>query len=60
MPRIPSNLREALDLFEASTLAKQAFGDDVHHHLLNGGVQEQAAFDRVVTDWERRRNFEQA
>ena len=58
LPRIPTSLRDALALFETSTLAREAFGDDVHHHLLNGGVQEQAAFDRAVTDWERRRNFE--
>ena len=36
-----------------------AFGADVHCHLLNTAKQEWAAFNRVVTDWERRRNFEQ-
>jgi glutamine synthetase len=58
VPRIPSNLSEAITLFEGSTLARSALGDDVHHHLLNTALQERAAFDRVVTDWERRRNFE--
>ena len=49
---------EAIELFDASDLARAAFGDDVHHHLLHTARQERAAFDRVVTDWERQRNFE--
>ncbi|MFM7225766.1 MAG: glutamine synthetase, partial [Actinomycetota bacterium] len=36
-----------------------AFGADVHAHLCNTARQELAAFQRVVTDWERRRNFDQ-
>ena len=39
-------------------MAREAFGDDVHHHLLNTARQEWAAFNRAVTDWELRRNFE--
>jgi len=37
----------------------EAFGDDVHYHLLNTARQEWASFNRHVTDWERRRNFDQ-
>jgi glutamine synthetase len=55
---IPSTLVEAIDLFEASTVAKAAFGEDVHHHLLNTARQEWAVFNTAVTDWELRRNFE--
>ena len=40
-------------------MAKEAFGDDVHYHLVNTAKQEWAAFGSVVTDWERRRCFEQ-
>ena len=40
-------------------MTKAAFGPDVHHHLLNSAEQEWAAFNRAVTDWELRRNFEQ-
>jgi len=58
VPRIPSTLVEAIDLFEGSALARRALGDDVHHHLLNTAKQEWTAFNRCVTDWERRRNFE--
>jgi hypothetical protein len=31
----------------------------VHEHLLNTARQEWAYFSRAVTDWERRRNFDQ-
>ncbi len=55
---LPSTLPEAIELFEQSEVARAAFGDDVHHHLLNTAVQEWRAFNRAVTDWELRRNFE--
>ena len=58
-PRIPSTLVEAIELFENSTVAKEAFGEDVHYHLLHMARQEWQAFNRTVTDWELRRNFEQ-
>jgi glutamine synthetase len=56
--RIPSTLAEAIALFEDSDLAREAFGEDVHHHLLNTAKQEWSAYSRAVTDWELRRNFE--
>ena len=31
----PSNLVEAIDAFASSKVAVEAFGDDVHYHLLN-------------------------
>jgi glutamine synthetase len=54
----PSTLRDAVDLWEGSEFAKQAFGDAVHKHYLNYGRTEQRLFDEVVTDYERRRMFE--
>jgi glutamine synthetase len=54
----PSSLREAVSLWEKSDFAKQAFGDAVHKHYLNYGQLEQGLFDKVVTDYERRRMFE--
>jgi glutamine synthetase len=54
----PSSLREAVELWESSDFAKQAFGDAVHAHYLNYGRTEQRLFDEVVTDYERRRMFE--
>ncbi|HYI61282.1 MAG TPA: glutamine synthetase family protein [Acidimicrobiales bacterium] len=56
--RIPSTLVEAIDLWEGSAIARAAFGDDVHHHLLNTARQEWLAANRAVTDWELRRGFE--
>jgi glutamine synthetase len=54
----PSSLREAVDLWEGSDFAKNAFGEAVHKHYLNYGKTEQRLFDEVVTDYERRRMFE--
>ena len=56
--RIPSTLIEALGELEASAVAEEAFGPEVHHHLVNTARQEWAASNAVVTDWERARNFE--
>ncbi len=56
--RIPSTLVEAIDLFETSPVALEAFGPEVHHHLLNTAKQEWLAFNRTVTDWELLRGFE--
>jgi glutamine synthetase len=58
VPRVPSTLNEAIELFEKSEFARDAFGDDVHQHILNTAVQEWTAFNRAVTDWERHRYFE--
>lgn len=58
VPRIPWNLVEAIELWRNSEAAKAAFGEDVHHHILNTAEQEWLAFNRTVTDWEVRRNFE--
>ncbi len=56
--RIPSTLVEALGLFEASEVAHNAFGADVHDHLINTARQEWAVFNSAVTDWELMRGFE--
>lgn len=57
-PRVPSSLREATELFAASDVAVEAFGEDVVAHYLNNARVEQAAFDAAITDWERVRGFE--
>jgi len=54
----PSSLREAVDNWEGSELAKRAFGEDVWAHYLNYGRTAQRLFDEVVTDYERTRMFE--
>ena len=57
--RVPSSIVEAIDAFATSKVAADAFGADVHEHLLNLARQEWNHFNRAVTDWERRRNFDQ-
>ncbi len=58
VPRIPSTLVEAIAELRDSAVALEAFGPDVHHHLLNTAEQEWLASNRHVTDWELARNFE--
>jgi glutamine synthetase len=60
LPRVPSTLRDAIAEFEASALARQAFGSEVVDHYLHFLRTEQARFDEVVTCWERARYFERA
>ena len=60
LPRIPTTLAEAADLWERSDIARECFGDDVHHHLLNMARHEWSTFQQTVTDWERVRYFERA
>ena len=56
--RIPWNLPDAIELWEASDAARECFGDDVHHHILTMAKAEWQAFNRTVTDWELRRYWE--
>ncbi len=60
LPRIPSTLREAIDEFERSDLAREAFGECAASHYLHFLRTEQRKFDEVVTCWERARYFERA
>jgi glutamine synthetase len=57
-PRVPATLRDAAELFEKSSLARAALGDEVVDHYANMARVELAAFDSAVTDWERVRGFE--
>jgi glutamine synthetase len=57
--RVPWNIVDAINELEGSEMAATAFGPAVHAHLVNTAKQEWMAFSQVVTDWERRRCFEQ-
>ncbi len=57
-PRVPSTLAEARELFLASAIAREVFGDDVVEHYAHAAQVEIDAFNRAVTDWERVRGFE--
>jgi glutamine synthetase len=56
--RVPDTLRDALELWDESALARQAFGAEVVEHYANYARVELAAYDAAVTDWELRRCFE--
>jgi len=57
-PRVPSTLLQARELFAASGVAREAFGEDVVAHYLNYADVELRAFEAAVTDWEHVRGFE--
>ncbi|MFM7552720.1 MAG: glutamine synthetase family protein, partial [Actinomycetota bacterium] len=59
-PRLPTSLREAVDLLDGSALARAAFGDRVVDHYVTSGRHEVEAFEAAVTDWEMVRNFERS
>ncbi len=58
LPRVPYTLAEATDKFEQSEFCRRVFGNDVVEHYAHFYRTEAAAYDRAVTDWERRRYFE--
>tara|TARA_B100000029_G_scaffold505168_1_gene585409 strand:+ start:731 stop:2125 length:1395 start_codon:yes stop_codon:yes gene_type:complete len=55
---VAASLPEATDRFDSSDWCRSTFGDAVVDHYTHFFRTEQAAFDREVTDWERRRYFE--
>ncbi|MFJ9850917.1 glutamine synthetase family protein [Streptomyces sp. NPDC101150] len=55
---VPTTLREAAELWDASPIARAAFGDEVVEHYRHMARVEQDAYDAAVTDWERYRSFE--
>jgi glutamine synthetase len=56
--RVPANLRDALELWGKSELARTSFGAEVVEHYANYARVELAAYDAAVTDWELQRGFE--
>ena len=59
LPTVPQSLRESVELFESSDFAEQSFGADVVSHYTHFFRNEALAYQAAVTDWERRRYFEQ-
>jgi len=49
LPRVPSTMREAAQLFSASPVLRRAFGDDVVDHYANYARVELDAYDAAVT-----------
>jgi glutamine synthetase len=56
--RLPTTLGESVALLAGSTLAREAFGEEVVARYVAAGRHEQRTFDAAVTDWELRRSFE--
>ncbi len=57
-PRVPTNLYEARDLFAASEVARDSFGEEVVDHYLNRARIEIEAVEAAVTDFDKYRGFE--
>ena len=57
-PRVPTTLREAMELFDQSQVARDAFGDEVVDHYVQAARVEVDTFNAAITDWERYRGFE--
>ncbi|MDQ1627243.1 MAG: glutamine synthetase [Actinomycetota bacterium] len=55
---VPATMQEALELWEGSAIAREAFGEDVVDHYANMARVELKSFNAAVTDWERYRSFE--
>ena len=60
LPHVPHSLNDAIAALDGSAWAREVFGADVIEHYLHFFRTEQRKFDAAVTDWERRRYFEQA
>jgi glutamine synthetase len=58
--KIPATLRAATTALRGSAMLREAMGDDVVNHYVRSAEWEQEDFDRVVTDYEVKRGFEQA
>jgi glutamine synthetase len=58
-PRLPRSLGEAIERFSASAVAREYLGDEFVAHYARMRRWEVGQFERAVTDWERRRYFEQ-
>jgi glutamine synthetase len=58
LPALPTNLREATQLFANSEVARRSFRTEVVEHYVHAANLEVREFDAAVTDWERKRYFE--
>ena len=58
-PPLPKTLAEAVSLFQESAIAREYFGDEFVEHYARMRTWEVERYQEAVTDWERRRYFEQ-
>ncbi len=57
-PLMPSSLGEAVDALSASTMFREALGNEFIDHYISVRRQEIGRFQSYVTDWEHREYFE--
>ena len=57
-PRMPSSLNEAVDALSASTMFREALGNEFVDHYVSVRRHEIGRFQSYVTDWEQREYFE--
>ena len=57
-PRMPSSLNEAVDALSASTMFREALGNEFIDHYVSVRRHEIGRFQSYVTDWEHREYFE--
>jgi glutamine synthetase len=55
---VPTNLRDAQELFGQSAVAREAFGEEVVAHYHHAAEVELNQFEETITDWEKFRGFE--
>jgi glutamine synthetase len=58
LARLPGSLRDAADLLDRSSLAREAFTDAVVDFYVHHARLEVEAFHNAITDWEKFRYFE--
>ena len=58
LPHVPRTLKEAVELFSKSQMANESFGEDVVKHYTHFYRSEVEAYEKQVSDWERKRYFE--
>lgn len=57
---LPRTLRDAADALDASSMLREAMGDDVVDHYVHAARWEVSEHERVVSDWEVRRGLERS
>jgi glutamine synthetase len=58
LERVPTTMREAIDVFRRSEMAEEIFGRHVCDYFLHHAELELGSYNRAVTDWELNRYFE--
>jgi glutamine synthetase len=59
LPTVPMTLEEAVTVFKKSSFVKDSFGSKVQNHYSHSFRTEVELYNNAVTDWERKRYFEQ-